>query len=143
MSATGGTIHALPDDAVVEVPTVVDANGVHPLVTSQPDLHQVGLMSTVKDVERHVIRAAMTGQRAEAVTGLALHPLVDSVNVAKTLVDGYVEQVPGNREGAGAVGTRPSSNQMTLVRRGEFPDRSCGYSRSRVSESGPEPTGFE
>jgi 6-phospho-beta-glucosidase len=90
-----GTIQALPDDAVVEVPTVVDANGVHPLVTSQPDLHQVGLMSTVKDVERHVIRAAMTGRRAEAVTGLALHPLVDSVNVAKTLVDGYVEQVPG------------------------------------------------
>lgn len=29
-----GTIGGLPDDAVVEVPTVVDANGVHPLTTA-------------------------------------------------------------------------------------------------------------
>jgi 6-phospho-beta-glucosidase len=84
-----------PDDAVVEVPTVIDAKGAHPLVTSQPALCQVGLMSIAKNVQRHLIRAAMLGQRAQAATGLALHPLVDSINVAKTLVDGYVEHVPG------------------------------------------------
>ena len=50
-----GTIAGLPDDAVVEVPTMVDANGVHPLtLETQPDLHQLGLMQQVKAVERHI-----------------------------------------------------------------------------------------
>lgn len=89
-----GTIAALPDDAVVEVPTVVDANGVHPLSTEQPDLHQIGLMSQVKAVERHTISAALTGSKSEAVTAVALHPLVDSVNIARRLVDGYIERIP-------------------------------------------------
>lgn len=90
----GSTIAGLPADAVVEVPTVIDANGVHPLSTTPPDLHQIGLMSQVKDVERHIISAALTGSRAEAVTGFALHPLVDSVTVARELVDGYVAAIP-------------------------------------------------
>jgi len=90
----GSTIAGLPGDAVVEVPTVVDANGVHPLSTAAPDLHQIGLMSQVKDVERHIIAAALTGSKAEAVTGFALHPLVDSVTVARQLVDGYLARIP-------------------------------------------------
>ena len=54
-----GTIAGLPDDAVVEVPAMVDANGVHPLtLDTQPDLHQLGLMQQVKAVERHTISAA-------------------------------------------------------------------------------------
>jgi 6-phospho-beta-glucosidase len=89
-----GTIAGLPDDAVVEVPTLVDANGVHPLSAAAPGLHQIGLMSQVKDVERQTIRAAMTGSRAEAVKAFALHPLVDSVGVARQLVEGYVDRVP-------------------------------------------------
>lgn len=90
----GTTLTGLPGDAVVEVPTVVDANGVHPLSTAQPDLHQIGLMSQVKDVERHIIAAALTGSKAEAVHGFALHPLVDSVTVARQLVDGYLAGIP-------------------------------------------------
>ncbi len=90
----GTTITGLPSDAVVEVPTVVDANGVHPLSTTQPDLHQIGLMSQVKDVERHIIAAALTGSKAEALKGFALHPLVDSVSVARDLVAGYVARIP-------------------------------------------------
>jgi len=89
-----GTIAGLPRDAVVEVPTMVDANGVHPMTTDQPDLHQIGLMSQVKAVERHTIAAALTGSRAEAVKAFALHPLVDSVSVARDLVSGYVDKIP-------------------------------------------------
>jgi 6-phospho-beta-glucosidase len=90
----GTTIAGLPTDAVVEVPTVVDANGVHPLSTAQPDLHQIGLMSQVKAVERHIIAAALTGSKAEALKGFALHPLVDSVTVAGDLLAGYVQAIP-------------------------------------------------
>lgn len=89
-----GTIAGLPRDAVVEVPTMVDANGVHPMSTDQPDLHQIGLMSQVKAVERHTIAAAMTGSKDEALKAFALHPLVDSVTVARDLVRGYIDRIP-------------------------------------------------
>ncbi|MEZ0165848.1 6-phospho-beta-glucosidase [Kineococcus sp. LSe6-4] len=89
-----GTIAALPDDAVVEVPTTVDANGVHPLTTTAPNLHQLGLMQQVKAVERHTIAAALTGDRREALQAFSLHPLVDSVTVGRKLLDGYVEAIP-------------------------------------------------
>jgi 6-phospho-beta-glucosidase len=90
----GGVVGGLPDDAVVEVPTSVDAAGVHPLTPSAPNLHQLGLMQQVKDVERHAIRAALTGDRGEAVQAFALHPLVDSVEVARRLLAGYIAAVP-------------------------------------------------
>jgi 6-phospho-beta-glucosidase len=89
-----GTIAGLPDDAVVEVPTMVDANGVHPLALGRPDLHQLGLMAQVKNVERATIAAALSGSRSAAVTAFALHPLVDSVTVARSLVDGYLARIP-------------------------------------------------
>jgi 6-phospho-beta-glucosidase len=90
----GTTITGLPADAVVEVPTMVDANGVHPLSTTQPTLDQLGLMQQVKAVERHTITAAVTGSRDEALLALALHPLVDSVSVARQLLSGYLERIP-------------------------------------------------
>lgn len=92
----GGTVPALPDDAVVEVPTVVDANGVHPLsLPTQPDPHQLGLMAQVKAVERHAIAAATTGSERDALLAFALHPLVDSVTVARDLLAGYRAAFPG------------------------------------------------
>ncbi|TNC29116.1 6-phospho-beta-glucosidase [Amycolatopsis alkalitolerans] len=89
-----GTIAALPEDAVVEVPTMIDANGVHPLTADQPDLHQTGLMAQVKQVERHTVAAALTGSKTEALQAFALHPLVDSVTVAKDLLAGYLDRIP-------------------------------------------------
>jgi 6-phospho-beta-glucosidase len=90
-----GTIAGLPADAVVEVPAMVDANGVHPLtLETQPDLHQLGLMQQVKAVERHAIAAATTGSMSEALKAFALHPLVDSINVARELLAGYFAANP-------------------------------------------------
>ena len=90
----GATLAGLPTDAVVEVPTMVDANGVHPLTTTQPSLDQLGLMQQVKAVERHTIAAAITGSREEALLAFALHPLVDSVSVARNLLTGYIDAIP-------------------------------------------------
>jgi 6-phospho-beta-glucosidase len=90
-----GIIDGLPADAVVEVPAMVDANGVHPLtLDKQPDLHQLGLMQQIKAVERHTISAATTGSTNEALKAFALHPLVDSVTVARQLLDGYLAANP-------------------------------------------------
>ena len=90
----GATIPGLPEDAVIEVPATVDANGVHPLPTASPDLHQLGLLQQVKAVERLTIRAALTGSRADAQLAFALHPLVNSLDVSARLVEGYVASVP-------------------------------------------------
>jgi 6-phospho-beta-glucosidase len=90
----GSTIAGLPADAVIEVPSTVDANGVHPLSTAAPDLHQLGLMQQVKAVERATIRAALTGSRADAHLAFALHPLVHSLDISDRLLDGYVASIP-------------------------------------------------
>ena len=90
----GTTISGLPPDAVVEVPTMVDANGVHALSIGQPNLHQLGLMAQVKAVEQHAIAAALTGSKDEALKAFALHPLVDSSTVARELLAGYLARIP-------------------------------------------------
>jgi 6-phospho-beta-glucosidase len=81
-------------DAVVEVPTVVDRLGMHPLPASTPDLHQLGLMQQVKAVERLTIEAALTGSPDAALKAFALHPLVDSVTTARELLRGYLAAIP-------------------------------------------------
>lgn len=90
-----GTLSVLDDDAVIEVPCLVDANGAHPVsVAPLPD-HATGLVCSVKAVEREVLAAAGSASRAAAVKAFALHPLVDSVNVARKLVEGYTSAHPG------------------------------------------------
>jgi 6-phospho-beta-glucosidase len=90
-----GTLSVLDTDAVIEVPCLVDANGAHPVsVAPLPD-HATGLVCSVKAVEREVLAAAESASRATAVKAFALHPLVDSVNVARRLVEGYTSVHPG------------------------------------------------
>ncbi|MFF2210863.1 6-phospho-beta-glucosidase [Streptomyces antibioticus] len=91
----GATLAALDADAVIEVPCLVDANGAHPMAAAPLPGHAAGLVMAVKAVEREVLAAAESGSRATAVKAFALHPLVDSVNVARRLVEGYREVHPG------------------------------------------------
>jgi 6-phospho-beta-glucosidase len=89
-----GTLPHLDDDAVVEVPCVVGADGACPLpVDPLPD-YAAGLVCAVKAVEREVIRAATTASRAAALRALAIHPLVDSVPVAERLLAAYQKHFP-------------------------------------------------
>ncbi|MGW0472757.1 6-phospho-beta-glucosidase [Streptomyces coeruleorubidus] len=89
------TLSVLDTDAVIEVPCLVDANGAHPVTVDPLPDHATGLVCAVKAVEREVLAAADSGSRATAVKAFALHPLVDSVNVARRLVEGYSEVHPG------------------------------------------------
>ncbi|MFF3644228.1 6-phospho-beta-glucosidase [Streptomyces sp. NPDC002564] len=91
----GTTLAALDADAVIEVPCSVDANGAHPMAVAPLPGHATGLVCAVKAVEREVLAAAENGSAATAVKAFALHPLVDSVAVARRLVDGYRQAHPG------------------------------------------------
>lgn len=90
-----GTLPYLDDGAVVEVPCVVDAAGARPVdqVAALP-AHAAALVAAVKASERDVLHAAATGARTSAVRALATHPLVDSVAVARRLLDGYRAHFP-------------------------------------------------
>ncbi|WP_406724232.1 6-phospho-beta-glucosidase [Streptomyces sp. GD-15H] len=89
------TLSALDAEAVIEVPCLVDAGGAHPVSVDPLPGHATGLVCAVKAVEREVLHAAESGSRSRAVKAFALHPLVDSVNVARRLVDGYTAVHPG------------------------------------------------
>jgi 6-phospho-beta-glucosidase len=89
-----GTLRHLDDDAVVEVPCVVDANGPQPSAVSRLSEHQAGLVCQIKAVERSTIEAAATGSRAAAIRALAWHPLVGSVTTARRLLDAYAAALP-------------------------------------------------
>ncbi|MFE2881317.1 6-phospho-beta-glucosidase [Streptomyces sp. NPDC059272] len=90
-----GALSVLDTDAVIEVPCLVDANGAHPVAVAPLPDHATGLVCAVKGVEREILAAAENGSRTTAVKAFALHPLVDSVNVARRLVEGYTEVHPG------------------------------------------------
>ncbi|MDX2543316.1 6-phospho-beta-glucosidase [Streptomyces sp. WI04-05B] len=90
-----GTLSVLDSEAVIEVPCLVDANGAHPVAVDPLPGHASGLVCSVKAVEREVLAAAESGSRTTAVKAFALHPLVDSVHVARKLVDGYTSVHPG------------------------------------------------
>lgn len=89
-----GTLDVLDADAVVEVPCCADSNGPRPLAADPLTGHAAGLVCAVKSVERDVIEAAASGSRALALRALASHPLVDSVTVARRLLDSYQSRIP-------------------------------------------------
>ncbi|WP_432087136.1 6-phospho-beta-glucosidase [Streptomyces sp. bgisy095] len=91
----GTTLSVLDADAVIEVPCLVDANGARPVAVAPLPYHAVGLVTAVKAVEREVLAAAESGSRETAVKAFALHPLVDSVAVARRLVEEYAAAHPG------------------------------------------------
>jgi 6-phospho-beta-glucosidase len=88
------TLSILDNDAVVEVPCVVDAGGPRPLVVDQLPEYARSLVCGVKTVERAVIDAAIHASPSAALKALALHPLVDSVTVARRLLDNYLNKIP-------------------------------------------------
>ncbi|WP_420000225.1 6-phospho-beta-glucosidase [Streptomyces boninensis] len=80
------TVAGMDADAVIEVPCLVDAGGAAPLAADPLAPDQLGLMLSLKAVERAAIEAATTGDKAAALRAVALHPLVDSVNAAERIL---------------------------------------------------------
>ncbi|MFC4592490.1 6-phospho-beta-glucosidase [Sphaerisporangium corydalis] len=90
----GTAVAGLPPEAVVEVPCAVDAGGVRRLAAGPLPGRFLGLVQQVKAVEQLTIEAAVTGSASLAVQAFAAHPLVDSVSVARHLLDGYRARIP-------------------------------------------------
>lgn len=80
----------LPDDVVVEVACTVDGDGVHPLPVGPVSLVELGHMARLRGAEAAIAEAALTRDPDKAWQGFALHPLVNSPELGRKLLDGYV-----------------------------------------------------
>ena len=87
-----GAIHGMASDEVVEIPAWVSAGAIQPLSVGEVPAHCLGLMQQVKAYERLTIEAAVEGSYAKALTALTLHPLVPGVEVAREILDEYIQR---------------------------------------------------
>jgi 6-phospho-beta-glucosidase len=71
-----GTIAALPDDAVIEVPAAIGRGGPVAVDVPAPEEPELALMRHVASYERLAVEAALTGDRDVALRALLAHPLI-------------------------------------------------------------------
>jgi len=90
--ANNGNLDFLPDDACIEVNCKVLKTGPVPIPVQIVPEAAKGLIHAVKTYEQLAIQAAVTGSRELALTALAHHPLVPSVNDAEKMLEEMLER---------------------------------------------------
>jgi 6-phospho-beta-glucosidase len=85
-----GAIHGLLDDDVVEVTSMMDEHGAHPLAQGPIPEAAQALLAQVKLYERLTVRAAVEGSYDIALEALLAHPLVGSYPLARSILDDYL-----------------------------------------------------
>jgi alpha-galactosidase len=70
----GGLISNLPDECCVEVPCLVDRNGIQPTRIGELPVHLAALMQTNINVQRLTVEAALTGKREHIYHAAMLDP---------------------------------------------------------------------
>jgi 6-phospho-beta-glucosidase len=88
----GSALGFLEPDDVVETPAHIDGGGIAPLAAGELPGSVQGLITRVKEYERQVVQAAVTGDAGLAALALSLHPLVPGVTVAKEMMSEYRER---------------------------------------------------
>jgi 6-phospho-beta-glucosidase len=86
-----GTIAGLPDEAVVEIPALVDERGPHPVPVQPLAPEMLGLVQDVTAYETLAIEAARGGDRSVALRALLANPLVRQWDTAVALLDELLE----------------------------------------------------
>jgi len=90
-TANRGIFSFLPDDAVIEVPSIINASGIKPIAQSEPPKSVWGLVAGVKNYESLAVEAAITGCRDTALLALLAHPLVGDYEKAVPLLEKLLE----------------------------------------------------
>jgi 6-phospho-beta-glucosidase len=85
----GPALPFLEPDDVVEVPAFVHGGGVQPLAAGDLPRPARALVTQVKEYERTLVEAAVTGDAGLAELAFSLHPLVPGVSVARDLLAEY------------------------------------------------------
>jgi 6-phospho-beta-glucosidase len=104
-----GTLPFLPDDAVIEVPARVGADGATPLPVTPVEPLQRGLIAHVSAYEELAVDAALRGGRQRVEAAMLAHPLIGQADRARCLTDlllaenaGFLPWADGAADGAGS-----------------------------------------
>lgn len=87
----GRALDFLDPDDVVEVPARVDASGLSQLDAADLPRSARALVLAVKEYERGIVEAALSGDAGLAAVSLAQHPLVPGITAARELITEYLE----------------------------------------------------
>ncbi len=87
----GRALDFLDPDDIVEVPARVDAAGLTQLDAADLPRSARALVLAVKEYERGIVEAAMSGNASLAAVALAQHPLVPGITAARELTAEYIE----------------------------------------------------
>ena len=90
-----GAIPWLADDDAIEINAYVGKDGAKPIKTEYRNQHIEELVKTMKQYERHAVKAAMTGDVDEALRALMINPLVFDYDKA---YDCFFELLEAHRE---------------------------------------------
>lgn len=82
-----GALQDFPDSRVVEVPCLVNRQGVRPLSGYRVPPPVRGLLSALGEYQQLAADAAWSGSRKEAIQALTSNPLVRTLPLAQTLYD--------------------------------------------------------
>ena len=86
-----GLIPNLPREAVIEVPAVVDRDGVHGMEMGELPKGIAAMCTTQFAVQQLVVEAAVTGSRETALQALLIDPVVHSAEAARKTLDALLE----------------------------------------------------
>ena len=87
----GRALDFLDPDDIVEVPARVDSDGLSQLDAANLPRSARALVLAVKEYERGIVAAAMSGDAGLAAISLAQHPLVPGITAARELMADYIE----------------------------------------------------
>jgi len=92
----GGAVPNLPDDAVVEIPAIIDRDGATPIPVAPLPPEMLGLVQHVKAYERLAIEAALSGKDEVALRALVANPLVrkDPVGLLDAIIEANLRFLP-------------------------------------------------
>ena len=85
----GSAVGFLEADDVVEVPAYVHGGGIQPLASGGLPRSARALVTQMKEYERALVEAAVTGDAGLAERALALNPLVPGITAARELLAEY------------------------------------------------------
>ncbi|MDI3472967.1 MAG: 6-phospho-beta-glucosidase [Thermotogaceae bacterium] len=86
-----GAVTNLPNDYVLEVPTLVRKYNTSSITIGEASKLTIGLIHTIKNFERLTIEAHIESSREKALQALLIHPLGPKGKQAKQLLDEIIE----------------------------------------------------
>ncbi len=80
---------------VVEIPSLVMKDQIHPMAIGDVSTHCLGLMKQVKSYEQLTIDAAVNNSYQKAHLALTVHPLVQDFKISGLILDEYISRHQG------------------------------------------------